>query len=80
MTALPTRAEMLRHALAGMEQASAALSDARDWLNADWRPVGSALTPAQTNARAHARRAITASQAEISAAADALRRAAGGAR
>lgn len=50
-TQLPTRTEMFGKALAGLDSARAALSDARDWLQSDWTPVGSALTPEAGEAR-----------------------------
>ncbi len=78
---LPTRVEMLAHALVSLEQARRALSDARDWLASDWRPVGSELSPAQADARTTTRRVIGVCKSEIDTAADALRQAlAGGAR
>lgn len=78
---LPTREEMLAHALVSLEQAREALSDARDWLASDWRPVGSALTSEQAEARSTTRQVVGRCKGEIDTAADALRRAlAGGAR
>ena len=50
-TQLPTRTEMFGNALAALDSARAALSDARDWLQSDWTPVGSALTPEAGEAR-----------------------------
>lgn len=81
MSGLPTRDEMIRNALADLERASSALSDARDWLNSDWRPVGSSLTDEQADARTATRDAIAACKKHIVPATDALLRAlAGGTR
>jgi hypothetical protein len=52
VTTLPTQAEMFEHALAELDKARNSLSDARDWLNSDWRPVDSPLPPPAGTARA----------------------------
>jgi hypothetical protein len=78
---LPTRDEMIRNALVSLEQARGALSDARDWLASDWRPIGSELTTAQADARTTTRQVVGRCKDEIDTATDALRQAlAGGAR
>lgn len=78
---LPTRDEMIRNALASLDDARRALSDARDWLASDWRPLGSELTPAQADARTTTRRVIGVCKDEIDTATNALHRAlTGGAR
>lgn len=78
---LPTRDEMIRNALASLQEARRALSNARDWLASDWRPLGSELTPAQADARTTTRRVIGVCKDEIDTATDALHQAsAGGAR
>lgn len=80
-SSLPTREQMLAHALVSLAEARRALSDARDWLASDWRPVGSELSPAQAEARTTTRRVVGVCKDEIDTAADALHRAlAGGAR
>ncbi|ULE31138.1 hypothetical protein [Mycobacterium sp. IDR2000157661] len=50
-TELPTRTAIFVNALAALDSARTALSDARDWLASDWTPVGSALTPEAAEAR-----------------------------
>ena len=48
---LPTWNEILRHALNSLDTARGATSEARDWLNSDWRPAGTSLTDAAAVAR-----------------------------
>jgi hypothetical protein len=38
---LPTYAEIERHALNHLDRARNEMSQARDWLRSDWRPLGS---------------------------------------
>lgn len=73
MSGLPTRAQILRNALRDLERANLALSDARDWLNSDWQPIGSPLTDEQAEARTTTRRAIEKARREIEPADYALR-------
>ncbi|WP_280184500.1 MULTISPECIES: hypothetical protein [Nocardia] len=40
---LPSQREMFTKALAALETARWGLSDARDWLQSDWAPVGTTL-------------------------------------
>jgi hypothetical protein len=77
--------QALRHALADLERACVALSDARTSLGENWDPPGPAPGPAltqtsQDKARRFASVTIRTSPSEIDTAAEALRRAAGGAR
>ncbi len=72
MSALPTRPEMMANALASLRQAQSALSDARDWLNSDWRPAGTALTDAQADARSTTRRVVGECKVALTEAQDAL--------
>jgi uncharacterized protein YbjT (DUF2867 family) len=78
--ARPTADQALRHALADLERARGAFSDARAALGGNWDPTGPALTEAQDQARRLAYVTIRACHSEIDTAAEALRRAAGGAR
>lgn len=59
-TELPTRTDLFVNALAALDSARSALSDARDWLRSDWEPVDTALPHEAARARAemlgHARR------------------------
>lgn len=78
--ARPTLEQGLRHALADLEWARVALSDARAALGADWDPACPALTEAQDQARRLAYVTIRTCHSEIDTATEALRRAAGAAR
>lgn len=49
---LPTRAEIKTSALRHLDTARNQMSEVRDWLNSDWRPLGSPLTDAEVKARA----------------------------
>jgi len=48
---LPTWLEMRDRALSHLSAARGEMSEVRDWLNSDWRPLGSPLTGADANAR-----------------------------
>lgn len=48
---LPTWPEIKRGAVSDLDAARNAMSDVRDWLNTDWRPLGSPLTKAEAEAR-----------------------------
>ena len=48
---LPTWPEIKRDALSHLDAARGEMSEVRDWLNSDWRPLGSPLTGADANAR-----------------------------
>ena len=48
---LPTWREIKRGAISDLNAARSAMSDVRDWLNSDWRPLGSPLTVADADAR-----------------------------
>ena len=48
---LPTWAEIEAHAIRHLHAARNEMSEVRDWLNSDWRPAGSTLTPAAADAR-----------------------------
>ncbi|WP_306364368.1 hypothetical protein [Nocardia sp. CC227C] len=50
---LPTQAEMFLRALEAVDTARNSLSEARDWLNSDRQPIGTAL-PGQAGPRRHA--------------------------
>jgi hypothetical protein len=60
---LPTRDEIFTKALDELDTAYQVLGDAGDWLRSDWRPVGSALTDAQGDARSDMQDAIAATAA-----------------
>jgi cell division protein FtsL len=48
---LPTWAEIEGHALRHLHSARNEMSEVRDWLNSDWRPLGSPLTSSAADAR-----------------------------
>jgi hypothetical protein len=48
---LPTWREIEGHALRHLDAARTEMSEVRDWLNSDWRPLGSPLTDAEATAR-----------------------------
>ena len=48
---LPTWGEIEGHALRHLDAARGEMAEVRDWLNSDWRPLGSPLTTAQAGAR-----------------------------
>lgn len=48
---LPTWPEIKGHALGHLDTARNEMSEVRDWLNSDWRPLGSPLTDAEAEAR-----------------------------
>lgn len=48
---LPTWDEIEGHALRHLDAARNEMSEVRDWLRSDWRPLGSPLTAAQAGAR-----------------------------
>lgn len=48
---LPTWAEIEAHALRHLGAARNEMSEVRDWLNSDWRPLGSPLSDADAAAR-----------------------------
>jgi hypothetical protein len=48
---LPTWGEIEDHALRHLDTARNEMSEVRDWLNSDWRPLGSPLTDADVAAR-----------------------------
>lgn len=52
MTELPTRAQMFANCLSPLDTARGSLSEVRDWLRSDWRPLGASLTPEAGEARA----------------------------
>jgi hypothetical protein len=62
---LPTADEMLDNAAAELDKARRALSEARDWLASDWRPLGSMLTDAQVARRDRLREAIAEARTVI---------------
>lgn len=47
---LPTQREMILNAITALDKARSSLSDARDWLQSDWQPVGLPLAPAAAQA------------------------------
>ncbi|MGF6884449.1 hypothetical protein ABIA39_005684 [Nocardia sp. GAS34] len=54
MSALPTQEQIFTHAAAAARNAASALSDVRDWLNADW-PDRQSLTDEAAGARSGVR-------------------------
>lgn len=57
-TELPTRTDLFVNALAALDSARSALSDARDWLRSNWEPVDTALPHEAARARAEMLAAI----------------------
>lgn len=55
---LPTWPEIKGHAVDHLHAARIEMSDARDWLNSDWRPAGQPLTGAEAKARHEALRIV----------------------
>ena len=55
---LPTWDEIEAQARFHLHTACTEMSDARDWLNSDWRPLGSPLTAAQAGARSEVLRIV----------------------
>lgn len=47
---LPTRADIKKHALSHLHTARTEMAEVRDWLNSDWRPLGSPLSDADADA------------------------------
>jgi hypothetical protein len=58
MADLPTWPEIKGHALGHLNAARNEMSEVRDWLNSDWRPVGSPLTDAEAEAKHKALRIV----------------------
>jgi hypothetical protein len=50
MSKLPTVDEMFGHALDELNKARTAMSEARDWVKSDTRPLGAGRTPMQRRA------------------------------
>jgi hypothetical protein len=48
---LPTWGEIENHALRHLDAARNEMSEVRDWLRSDWRPLGSPLTRPAADAR-----------------------------
>jgi hypothetical protein len=48
---LPTWGEIENHALRHLDAARNEMSEVRDWLHSDWRPLGSPLTKPAADAR-----------------------------
>lgn len=48
---LPTWGEVKAHALSHLDAARNEMSEVRDWLRSDWRPLGSPLPDADAAAR-----------------------------
>lgn len=55
---LPTWAEIVNHALHHLDDARDEMSSVRDWLNSDWRPLGSPLTTPEADARGEVLRIV----------------------
>jgi len=55
---LPTWGEIEAHALRHLDAARNEMSEVRDWLNSDWKPLGSPLSNSQADARAEVLRII----------------------
>ena len=55
---LPTWREIEDDALRHLDTARNEMSEVRDWLRSDWRPLGSPLTPAAADARSEVLRIV----------------------
>lgn len=75
MSNLPTREGMFHHARFELDVAYRALADTADWLRSDWKPVGSSLTDAQSEARSAMFDAIGEAKAAINRAKSAAEKA-----
>jgi hypothetical protein len=73
MSELPTYTEIADNAYEALHQSRKGLSDARDWLNSDWRDVGP-IVPAK---KAEAARLIAEAKAAIDKAKNAVAESAG---
>lgn len=62
---LPTAEEILTNAMAELDRARYALSEAGSWLRSDWRPLGSLLTDEQAARRTRMWRAIDTAKKAI---------------
>ena len=69
---LPTQREMILNTIAALDEARAKLSDARDWMQSDWQPVGAPLPQAAAEARTSTLRAVASAKNDIDAAKGAL--------
>lgn len=69
---LPTWPEIEAHALRHLDTARNEMSDVRDWLHSDWRPLGSPLTAEQAGARRKVLRIVGEVKSLIDQAKDAL--------
>ena len=69
---LPTWDEIEAHVLRHLDAARGEMSEVRDWLNSDWRPLGSPLTTAQAGARSEVLRIAGEVKSLIDQAKDAL--------
>ena len=72
MSQLSTAEEMFGHAYEALGRARNTLSDARDWVKSDWRPLGSPLTTAQREAVDEVLRVVGEAKALIDRAKDAI--------
>ena len=55
---LPTWVEIENHALRHLDAARNEMSEVRDWLRSDWRPLGSPLTGTAAEARSEVLRIV----------------------
>ncbi|GGM84723.1 hypothetical protein GCM10012275_64320 [Longimycelium tulufanense] len=62
---LPTQAGITRKTLESLDRARSGLSEARDWLASDWRPLGTPLPSARGDAWRDAQRLISQAKALI---------------
>lgn len=77
---LPTWDEIEAHALDHLDKARNEMSEVRDWLNSDWRPLGSPLTDGAADARSEVLRIVGQVKDLIDQAKDMLQREAGNGR
>jgi hypothetical protein len=62
---LPTQREIILNTIAALEAARSSLSEARNWLHADWRPAGASLPPAAAEARSSTLRTVGSQTIDI---------------
>jgi hypothetical protein len=56
---------MILNTIAALDKARSSLSEARDWLQSDWQPIGSPLSTAATDARLSTLRTVASTKDDI---------------
>jgi hypothetical protein len=63
---------MILNTIAALDKARSSLSEARDWLQSDWQPIGSPLSTAAGDARRTTLNTVASTKDDIDAAKRAL--------